>query len=651
MSVQYGLWSFNHKSITPKDLAQIRAKLSGYESEQVCEYSGGEIQLIHLPFYVTPESEIERQPYQSRSGWVVLWDGRLDNRQELIGSLRSELQDASTDAAIVTAALDSWGIAALSKLVGDWALSVWNPREQSVLLAKDFLGAKPLYYTRGEKGFAWSTVLDPLLLFEHHPFRLQEEYLAGWFSHFPAAHLTPFAGIHSVPPSCYVLFRTSRIEVRQYWSFDPNKRIFYRDDREYEEHFRTVFGKSVRRRLRSKSPVLAELSGGMDSSSIVCMADALIAGGFSGIPRVDTISYFDNSEPNWNEVPYFEKVEQQRGRAGQHLAVDFGKHWHPAFEPTVFAATPDSGIMVTASTDYPCYVKSRGYRVLLQGIGGDEVLGGVPTPLPELADLLARGRVKRFAKRSVEWAVAQKIPALQLFIEAIGQFLPILASRERRFWPAWLQPQFAKTNSKPLGGYAHRFLVFGSLPSFQANLAALESLRRQIACVGLTPGLPIERRYPYLDRDLLEYLYAIPREQLVRPNQRRSLMRRALSGIVPSEILNRRRKAFVARAPLVSIRSELRALLEGTRNMSLNRAGIVDEEAFRKSLLEASEGGELFIVPTLRTLLLEAWLSHLESWAGSSPKTPFETNAVDVVRTPLFRLQVSSAEENPIERR
>ena len=651
MSVQYGLWSFHHKSITPKDLAHIRATLSAYESETVCEYSDGDIQLIHLPFHVTPESEMERQPFQSRSGRVVLWDGRLDNRQELIGSLRSELQGASTDVAIVAAALDSWGISALSKLVGDWALSVWNPRERTVLLAKDFLGAMPLYYRKGEKGFAWSTILDPLFLFEQHSFRLQEEYLAGWFSHFPAAHLTPFAGIHSVPPSSYVLFRTSGIEVRQYWHFDAGKRILHRNDREYEEHFRTVFGESVRRRLRSKAPILAELSGGMDSSSIVCMADTLMARGFSEIPRVDTLSYFENSEPNWNEAPYFERVEQQRGRTGQHLAVDFGKHWHPSFDPAVFAATPDSGTMVTANSDYPSYVKSNGYRVLLQGVGGDEVLGGVPTPLPELANLLARGRVRNFLQQLLEWAVACKIPALHLVLETIGQFLPVLTRRERASWPVWLQPQFAEKNSKPLGGYARRFRVFGPLPSFQANMAALESLRRQIACVGLTPGLPIERRYPYLDRDLLEYLYAIPREQLVRPNQRRSLMRRALSGIVPSQILNRRRKAFMARAPLISIRSELPSLLERTENMNLHRAGVVDEEAFRKSLLEAFEGGEFPIVPAIRTLLLEAWLSHLERWTGGSSKTLSETKAVDVARTPWFRLQVSSAEENPIGRR
>src|SRR6267142_1913898 len=241
MSEQYGLRRFDGGSITPKEVADIRRSLAAYESEQVTEYCGSDIHLFYLPFHVVPESELEKQPFLSRSGQVVLWDGRLDNRQELIESLRSELRGDFTDVAIAAAALESWGIKALSKLIGDWALSVWNPEEHTVVLAKDFLGAKSLYYTRGENGFAWSTLIDPLFLFKRHSFRLQEEYLAGWFSHFPATHLTPFAGIHSVPPSSYVLFRSSGMEVRQYWNFDPNKRVSYRDDRDYQEHFRTVF--------------------------------------------------------------------------------------------------------------------------------------------------------------------------------------------------------------------------------------------------------------------------------------------------------------------------------------------------------------------------------------------------------------------------
>src|SRR5207302_381895 len=111
-------------------------------------------------------------------------------------------------------------------------------------------------------------------------FALNEEYIAGWFVvRFPAAHLTPYVGIHAVPPSSSVRLGPGRANVSGYWDFDPGKRIRYRTDAEYEEHFRAVFGKAVQRRLRSDGPILAELSGGMDSSSIVCMADSIIARG------------------------------------------------------------------------------------------------------------------------------------------------------------------------------------------------------------------------------------------------------------------------------------------------------------------------------------------------------------------------------------
>ena len=107
-----------------------------------------------------------------------------------------------------------------------------------------------------------------------------------------------------------------------------------------------------------------------------------------------------------------------------------------------------------------------------------------------------------------------------------------------------------------LTGYPSRTKLFGPLPSFQENVITLDALRRQLARTALPFEPPFEKRYPYLDRGLLEFMYAIPREQLVRPTQRRYLMRRALVGIVPDEILNRKTKAFVARSPMVAIAND-----------------------------------------------------------------------------------------------
>src|SRR5205807_3704140 len=210
------------------------------------------------------------------------------------------------------------------KLIGDWALSIWNPINRSLVLAKDPIGTRRLYYSMDKDHIAWSTILDPLVLFAGKTFAICEEYIAGWFSYrFPAAHLTPYVAIHSVPPSSSVLLRPGKHTVSKYWDFDPGKKIRYHTDAEYEEHFRTVFAKAVQRRLRSDRPVLAELSGGMDSSSIVCMADTIIACGGAETPRLDTISWYDDSSdqiaPDWNERLYFTRVEEKRGMTGYHI--------------------------------------------------------------------------------------------------------------------------------------------------------------------------------------------------------------------------------------------------------------------------------------------------------------------------------------------
>ena len=164
MSVDYGLWNFGQNNVEPIQIQKVRKMLSAYACDGESEYADDGITLLHLPFHVTPESESERQPFLTDSGKILLWDGRLDNRQELLGSLRETLRDDRSDAAIVAAALESWGTPGLRKLVGDWALSLWDPAERAVLLAKDFLGARSLFYTVEENCFVWSTLIDALLL-------------------------------------------------------------------------------------------------------------------------------------------------------------------------------------------------------------------------------------------------------------------------------------------------------------------------------------------------------------------------------------------------------------------------------------------------------------------------------------------------------
>ena len=616
MSVQFGSSNFDGRPVDREYLAKADGMLAPYGPDGGGAYIKDSVGILFRAFHTTKESRSEAQPHVTPSGAVFTWDGRLDNRAELIRELRDILTTGSTDVSVVAAAYERWGTDCFRKLLGDWALSIWNPRDRSLILAKDPIGTRHLYYSLDQDQVSWSTILDPLVLIAGKTFTLEEEYIAGWLSFFPATHLTPYAGIHSAPPSASVLLRAGKHTISKYWDFDPSRRIRYRTDGEYEEHFRVAFAEAVRRRLRSDSPILAELSGGMDSSSIVCMADAIIARGVAETPRLDTISYFNDSEPNWNERPYFTKVEERRGRTGCH--IDLGSEEQAKFAPkeSHFAVTPGSG--GPSSENFVKCMISEGNRVVLSGIGGDEVMGGVPTPIPELEDCLARVRFAALAHQLKVWALNKKKPWFYLLYEAARGFFPsaLVGVPNSKQPPPWLTEAFVKRNRKALQGYENRRKLFGPLPSFQENVSTLDVLRRQLACNALPAEPTYEKSYPYLDRSLLEFIYAIPREQLVRPGQRRSLMRRSLAGIVPDEVLNRKRKASVARAPMAAISAEWPRLVELSQHMKSGSLGIVNPKVFFEVMQKARHGQEVPLVRLLRTVGIEVWLRNLSKWGA-----------------------------------
>ena len=149
------------------------------------------------------------------------------------------------------------------------------------------------------------------MLLSGDKFHIDDDYIAGYFAHDPDAHLTPYREIREVPPGQFVRVRNGSVSVERFWRFSPKSRIRYKTDAEYEEHFRHLFRQSVRRRLRSDSPILAELSGGLDSSSIVCMADDIIANERKQIPRLDTISYYDDTDRTEMIRFTFQKIEAE----------------------------------------------------------------------------------------------------------------------------------------------------------------------------------------------------------------------------------------------------------------------------------------------------------------------------------------------------
>jgi len=165
MSVQFGRWNWEGQPPAPDYIEKVSATLAPYGPDSNEAYSKGGVRILYRAFHTTKESHRETQPHISPSGAVITWDGRLDNRAELIGELRDSLTIASTDVAIVAGAYEKWGSDCFAKLIGDWALSIWSPIHRSLILAKDPVGTHHLFYAFDNHQVTWSTLLDPLVRF------------------------------------------------------------------------------------------------------------------------------------------------------------------------------------------------------------------------------------------------------------------------------------------------------------------------------------------------------------------------------------------------------------------------------------------------------------------------------------------------------
>jgi asparagine synthase (glutamine-hydrolysing) len=606
MSVQGGIWNFDGKPVDRMVLTRMSTQSAEYGPDDETIHVDGSLGIVYRPFHTTPESRLERQPHLFANGKVLTWDGRLDNRDEISRSM-NEAGRHTTDTDLVALSFEKWGNTCFSKLVGEWAAAIWDPEKRELILARDYVGIRHLYYSLTSTQLTWCSLLSPLAL-SGASRTLCDEYIAGYLALYPDGDLTPYKEIKAVPPGKSICCRAGKAEVHSYWSFPRRLSIRYKTDREYEEHFRQVFRQAVHRRLRTESPILADLSGGFDSSSIVCVADELMSGEPELTPQVDTFSIYDSNEPDEDDFGYFKVVEQKRGREGFHL--DLGKtDVSFTLEQRDFVSTPGFGDREGLRGALSTLVKNGKYRVGLSGLGGDELLGQSLDPRVQIADLIADLRFWAMAKQLVAWSLIIRRPWVQLLLQTVRLFLPTVI-RARMTQSAsvepWINRRFARR---------HRLSIrrLGATEESQFWRPGLRDSFDTITALGqqMTFSRPstLEKRYPYLDQTLVEFLISIPSDQLLRPGKRRSLMRRALVDLLPGEIISRGTKAAAGRCHVLTLQKHWNQLERILEDPITTHLGYVERREFHKALAAAKNGQiSPYFLRLLRVVSLEMWL-------------------------------------------
>jgi len=607
MSVQAGTWNLDGEPVNRGFLFSISRSVAEYGPDGETSYFDDHVGMLYRPFHTTAESRLERQPYMSLNGNVMTWDGRLDNRDELIPQLCHELKDDHTDVAIVAAAFDCWGTNCFTKIIGDWGISIWNPHKRELILARDYIGVRHLFYYRRSKTIIWCNHLAAFAL-SGDQFALCDEYIAGYLSDQPGADLTPYQAVYSVPPGKFVKLRSGKSLTHTYWNFDPKVRTRYKTDAEYEHQYRHLFRQAVHRRLRTDSPILADLSGGFDSSCIVGMADVILTQERGERQPVDTFSYYDSAEPGHDDLYYITKVEEKRGKTGYHVDLQsFGDAF--SFEYPLFVARPRL-IINNIKNALSDTLQRHHYRVSLSGEAGDDVNGQGLDPRIPMADLLLQFRVVELAKQLATWSLLiRKRPWIQLFLQTLLQVMPVslrVRFTRRATVDPWINYRFAVKHRMSIRQIDIVGRPWFVRPSARETMHMLVSLGSRMTH---TEPSVIDVRYPYLDKNLVEFLTTIPFDQLLRPGHRRSLMKRALADILPPEVLTRTTKACSERSFAVVLEKHW-SKVESIFNYPVSsRLGYLKREVVREGLLAMRNGK----VPAeswrfLKVLGLEPWL-------------------------------------------
>ncbi len=510
---------------------------------------------------VTPESLREELPlYDKEAKLVLVCDGRIDNRQELIDriGLHSGSNQCVTDSDIILGAYKKWREGCAEKLIGDFAFAIWDERKRKLFCVRDHMGVKPFYYFWDGRFFAFGSELRAVFsaLQKRPPVNRQRilDLLVFFCSD---QQSTFYQNIYRLPRASCLVLQNGKLKKTCYWSFDPDKTIILSSDQEYAEAFREVFTEAVRCRLRSVFPVGSTLSGGLDSSSITCVARMLLQESttelhtFSAIfpglshedfKKVDERQYMDAVISQGGVKPHF--IEADRSCPLEFLKQNTYEEPVPAFNMYIHEAMYKKAC-------------SEGVRVFLDGIDGDTT---VSHGYEYLYDLGVTFRIRKLYKESSDFAAirGQKIARMDVLKKyVVKPYIPdwlILFFRKLTGGKADLgNPGIAILSDefKTWCNWEKRVALL--VDSVSPRLFARNKHYTDITSLFIQYGMELmdtisrfhklECRSPFWDRRLMEFCLAIPVEQKLSGGVTRVIFRRAMRGILPSLVCDRNDKA------------------------------------------------------------------------------------------------------------
>jgi asparagine synthase (glutamine-hydrolysing) len=563
MSAIIGITNFNQE---PLDLNHTKNLLNAYQhypADDICSWQEESIFLGCHNQWITPESIGEKIPYYDYARQLIITaDAIIDNREELFDQLQVSKPQRKfiPDSQLILLAYSKWGEDVPQYLIGEYAFMIWDQKRKLFFGARDFSGARTLYFFSQNNRFAFSTTIEPLFTLPYIQKRLNEEWLAEFIAipnmvESVDMFSTVYKDISQIPPSHSITVIEGKVNISRYYTIEVKEKLKLKTNEEYEEAFRDVFQRAVTDRLRTYGEVGAHLSGGLDSGSVVSIAASALQKDnkklhtFSYIPEDSFIDWTDNYYIP-NEKPFIKATTEYVGNiSDQYLKFE---GMSPLDEVDDFLDMMEMPYKFFENSFWLKGINEKahqqGIKVLLNGARGNHSIswGSMGLTYSYYVSLLKKFKFFRLYQELDDYCKHFKTGKSVMVPFVIKKAFPSLAGQKANNnqcqFSSYINHEFArKTN-------VYEKLKANGMDVTGASVTNLTEYRKsyyQQLYAWNKSGVvntKMSLRYSMWDRDptndirVIRFCLSLPEEQYVTKGLERSLIRRATKNLLPDKV-------------------------------------------------------------------------------------------------------------------
>ena len=557
MSGIVGILNWDGALVDGDTLQRMIAALIHRGPDRQATWIDDSIGLGHTLLRTTRESDHEQLPdHVNQTLWITA-DARIDNRDDLAHLLASQgCHDLNgvPDSALILRAYAVWGERCLDYLIGDFAFAIWDAPRQRLFCARDHFGVRPFVYYQSKQQFAFASEAKAILAAIPAARQINEgriaDYLMGDLEGVDRTS-TFYQNISRLPPASYLLVGPEKTTLQTYWSLEEPEEILYDSDQEYADAFLEIFSEAVICRLRSPDRVGSMLSGGMDSSSIVGVAwQWMNQQGQGPMPTFSAIS----DDPQDVETHFIRVMQALDGIDPIAIKPSELESIRPDLEQLLSHTDDLFDHKILVPQIAYALAKQRGVKAVLTGVDGDLVAS---VHMDFMAYLLRDGKWQTAWNEAVGFSEFykrfNKTPWYFLFRFGRSAFIPGVVHRVRQWrWQqhglqAAIHQSIINPDLAQRANLGERYMLRESwepraLPRTLRQLQIRSTIRPQFATAlerydRVAALYSIEVRHPFMDKRLVEFCLALPREQKIKNGWTKIVLRRAMAGILPDEII------------------------------------------------------------------------------------------------------------------